>query len=297
MTAPRTVRRLDHCVLPVGDLDVAAARLAQLGFTVAPVGHHPFGTANACVYFSDDTFLEPLAVADPAAAEAAAVKGNVFTARDAAFRFRRGEDGFSALVMASEDAAEDHRRFTASAISAGPMLRFSRKARDAAGKSGKASFRLAFAADLRAPDAFFFTCERVAAPAIDRSGLQRHANGVMGIASVVMSETNPDDFTTFLQELTGQTDIKAHPLGLDAETANATVSVLNPTGMKTRFATKASTHSRGLRLRAIVFTVSDLAHCEALLASNGIEARAIDNRLVVAPADGQGAIFAFEAHS
>ena len=57
-------RRIDHCVLPVADLAGARDRLTRLGFTVAPEGRHPFGTHNACVYFADDTFLEPLAVGD-----------------------------------------------------------------------------------------------------------------------------------------------------------------------------------------------------------------------------------------
>ena len=56
---------LDHVVLPVADLGVARARLTALGFTVAPDGLHPFGTANCCVYLADGTFLEPLAVGDP----------------------------------------------------------------------------------------------------------------------------------------------------------------------------------------------------------------------------------------
>ncbi len=297
MTSPRQARRLDHCVLPVPELETAAARLQSLGFTVAPAGRHPFGTENACVYFADDTFLEPLAIAHRETAEAAARKGNVFVARDEAFRFRRGENGFSALVMATDDASADHEQFKANAMSAGSMLRFSRKSADASGKTGKASFKLAFAGDLRAPDAFFFTCERVAAPAIDKSGLQRHDNGVTGIAGVVMSEPNPSDFQYFLQEFVNQRDVEAHSFGMDIEAANATVSVLNPAGMQAFFGMKASTHSRGLRLRAIVFTVADAARCAAVLTERGVAFAEIANRLVVPPADGQGAAFAFEEAS
>ncbi|MCC0029041.1 MAG: VOC family protein [Brucellaceae bacterium] len=297
MTSPRQARRIDHCVLPVPDLETARVRLANLGFTVAPDGLHPFGTENACVYFADDTFLEPLAIAQRETAEAAALKGNVFVARDAAYRFRRGENGFSALVMATDDAAADDRQFKENGMSAGRMLRFSRKAADASGKSGTASFKLAFAADLRAPDAFFFTCERVAAPAIDRSALQRHDNGVTGIAAIVMSEPNPSDFQYLLQEVVNQRDVEAHSFGMDIETANATIHVLTSAGMQAHFGMKAASHARGLRLRGIVFTVDDLARCEDVLTRNGVEFARHLNRLVVAPADGQGAIFAFEETS
>ncbi|WP_234851909.1 VOC family protein, partial [Sinorhizobium meliloti] len=85
----RTARPLDHLVLPVADLARTRQRLAALGFTVADEARHPFGTANACVFFSDDTYLEPLAVASREECEAAALEGNAFVARDQAFRFRQ----------------------------------------------------------------------------------------------------------------------------------------------------------------------------------------------------------------
>src|SRR5690606_25434611 len=99
-----TTRSIDHLVLPTADLEIARARLRALGFTVAPEGLHPFGTKNACVYFADDTFIEPLAIADDALADEAMAAGNVFVARDRAFRAARGEEGFSAVVLATEDA-------------------------------------------------------------------------------------------------------------------------------------------------------------------------------------------------
>jgi hypothetical protein len=46
---------LDHLVLPTGSLEVARARLAALGFVVAPTGIHPFGTENCCVFLADGT--------------------------------------------------------------------------------------------------------------------------------------------------------------------------------------------------------------------------------------------------
>ncbi len=65
---------------------------------MAPRGIHPFGTINECVYFADGIFVEPLAIGQRETAEEASLKGNMFTARDAAYRFRRGQDGFSAML-------------------------------------------------------------------------------------------------------------------------------------------------------------------------------------------------------
>src|SRR5690606_31308834 len=107
---------------PTADLDLACGRLTRLGFTVAPRGVHPFGTENCCVYFSDNTFIEPLAVADRAATDAAATVGNVFVARDRTYRENLGSEGFSAVVFGSEDADEDHRRYVRAGVSAGERL-------------------------------------------------------------------------------------------------------------------------------------------------------------------------------
>src|SRR5690606_15381247 len=115
----------DHCVLPVADLSVARRRLASLGFNVAPEGIHPFGTANACVYFADGTFMEPLALADPRLAMSTARDGNIFTRRDLAYRYRCGSEGFSALVFGTAEADADHARFAGAGFPGGDMLGFS----------------------------------------------------------------------------------------------------------------------------------------------------------------------------
>jgi catechol 2,3-dioxygenase-like lactoylglutathione lyase family enzyme len=290
----RTIRPLDHLVLPVADLDTARARYEALGFNVAPRGEHPFGTENACVYFADGTFLEPLAIHQRETCEAEARAGNVFIARDQAFRFRRGPEGFSAMVMGSIDASGDDASFRAAGISAGEMLTFFRPVLAPDGTEGEAGFKLAFAADLRAPDCFFFTCERINVPKIDRSALKTHANGVVGISRIVGVEPNPSDFQYLLQDVTGQRDVRSHSFGIELQASKATVAVLTPEGFRAQFGVARSPHGRGLRLEAIVFAVADLDGLKTTLSRNGIATRNAGARLVVDPAPGQGAIIAFE---
>lgn len=292
--APRTSRQLDHLVLPVGELATARNRLQQLGFTVASDARHPFGTENACVFFSDKTYLEPLGIAQREECEASALGGNVFTARDQAYRFRRGQDGFSAIVLSTDDAAADHARFQEKGISAGDMLEFSRPMKLPDGSEATGSFRLSFAADLRAPDFFFFSCQRVKSLPSDRAALETHANGVTGLAEVVLSEPNPTDFQYILQEVVDEREVSAHSFGMDIETRNGVkISVLNQAGMSGFFDRKTTGHSRGLRGRAIVFKVADLAATEQLFTANAVTFIRKDNRLLVAEAPGQGVIFAF----
>ena len=291
--AARTTRLLDHLVLPVADLATAATRYKQLGFTVASEALHPFGTENACVFLSDKTYLEPLAIAKREDCEAAAIAGNVFVARDQAYRFRRGE-GLSAIVLGTDDAVADHERFRSLGISAGDMLDFSRRMGLPDGTQALASFRLAFAADLRSPDFFLFTCQRLQPLPADRSTLETHANGVTGLSEVILSEPNPTDFQYLLQEALDERRVSAHSFGMDIEAGNGVqISVLNPAGMAGFFGRETSAHSRGLRGRAVVFKVADLKETERRLAANAVSYFRKDNRLIVPEAPGQGVIFAF----
>lgn len=291
---PRAARAIDHAVLPVEDLATARNRLSALGFSVAPDGVHPFGTENCCVYFSDGTFIEPLAIAQRETCEETALKGNVFTARDQAYRFRCGENGFSALAFSTEDAKRDHKAFRKTGFSAGKKLTFARKFIGAKGKAGKAAFLLAFGADSRAPDAFFFTCEPVTKPKVDRSALQEHENGVTGIREVVLSEVNPTDFQYVLQEVVNNRDDEAHSFGLEIAAANGVLNAMTPEGLSAYFGVAASGQGRGLRLEGLVFAVKSISGVRRALDHHGVEHREIHNRVIVDAAVGQGCFFAFE---
>lgn len=294
-TSPRVAKPLDHIVLPTQDLVVAKARLEALGFIVAPVGVHPFGTHNACVYFKDGTFLEPLAIGHRETAEAATLQGNQFTARDAAFRFRRGTDGFSAVVMGSDNAKSDHNDFAKAGISAGQILDFGRDFETPSGEKARMDFRLAFAADLRSPDFFGFTCERINVPKADRSKLIGHENGVVSIKSVVLTEPNPTDFQYLFQELINEREVDAHSFGMDIHASNSTISVLTHEGFEGVFGVHIHGTMRGLIARAIVFGTANLAGVREQLTKSGIKFTEHLGRIIVAPAKGQGAYFAFEA--
>ena len=294
LNALPAARALDHAVLPVGDLASARARLGRLGFTVAGDASHPFGTENACVFFADGTYIEPLAVGQREACEAAAQNGNVFVARDQAWRFRNGQSGFSGIGLSSADAKADHGRFVAAGISAGKTLSCSRKIDDGKGGKANAGFKLAFAADLRSPDSFVFACQRLGM-ANDRSKLQRHANGVVAIRTIVASESNPADFQYFLQEVLCQREVSAHSFGMDIKTATARLSVYNNVGMLHWFGIDEPVTDRGLKLCGLVFAVRSLAKCREMFVRNGVAMRHLHGRILVDAVPGQGALFAFEA--
>ncbi|WFU10486.1 VOC family protein [Rhizobium sp. CB3090] len=285
---------LDHLVLPTVNIDVARDWLGKLGFTVAPDARHPFGTENACVFFSDNIYLEPLAVASREQCQASAAEGNVFVARDQAYRFRIGNEGFSAIVFGTEDAAADDERFRANAMSAGDMLDFARPMRMPDGSEVTAGFRLAFAADLRSPDFFTFCCQRINPLPTDRGSLERHANGVTGIAKIAVSTLNPAAFRGFFEQAVGGPKITDHSFGLTVHAANARIEVLTPEGMEAFYDLPVSAEDPGLRAQAILFKTRDLSVTSAHLTANGVTYTRKNNRILAKPAPGQGALFAFE---
>ncbi len=294
-TAPRKARPLDHIVLPTASLETARTRLELLGFTVAPNGVHPFGTENACVYFADGTFLEPLAIGQRETAEAASLGGNQFTARDAAYRFRRGSEGFSAIVMGTHDAKADQKQFAKAGISGGDMLDFGRDFVTSGGDKAWMDFRLAFACDLRSPDFFGFTCQRINVPVADRSKLVAHKNGVTAIRSVVLTEPNPTDFQYLFQELINEREVEAHSFGMDIKASNATISVLTPDGFTAHYGGRAARDERGILGQAILYAVKDMTSFKQLLSARNVGYSDRMGRVIIEQAAGQGAIFAFEA--
>ncbi len=271
------LRAIDHCVLPVANLATARERHAALGFTVAPDGIHPFGTANACVHFADGSFLEPLAIASRELADAAMAEGNVFVARDRAWRAKHGGDGFSALVLRTDDASADRRRFVRSGVSVGPMLEFARASADLSGNVSQARFLLAFLAPQDEDSSFVFTCERVSAAAIDRSALTTHANGVTGIAKVVVASTAPQEIADLMAGL-------AKP---------DSVAVLDPA--EAEGLCGAAIPPATMRFVAIQLATASVAATESLLKERGIGYTVSDTGAVhVPPAPGQGAHLIFE---
>jgi hypothetical protein len=100
------LKSIDHVVVAVRDLDLAAADYAEAGFTVSPGGEHFSGaTHNALVSFADGSYLELLAIKDPAKAA-----GHPwFAALDAG-------DGAAAFALLASDLPAEATRATAAGL-------------------------------------------------------------------------------------------------------------------------------------------------------------------------------------
>lgn len=286
-------RTLDHLVLPVVNLVEARARLTALGFTVAPDAHHPFGTANACVFLGDGAYLEPLALIDRRKAGLCAKKGNVFTERDLAFRGRKNRQGLSALVVASDDAAADHERYRQFGISAGAPLDFSRTMVSPDGDAVEARFSLAFAGHEASPDIFAFACQRLVAFPQDLGPLLSHPNAVVGLKEIAFACADPRESSAWLSEVleAGPQDVEG---GVVFQAGQTCLRVLDREYLTHDYGAAVDPSATGLMAQAIVLRTADLAVTEITLAANDVAFIRRGGRVLVSPARGQGVMFGFE---
>src|SRR5690606_19332912 len=133
---------------------------------------------------------------------------------------------------------------------------FSRPFTDASGNTDTASFRLAFAAEKNAPDAFFFTCQRVNAPKVDRSALQAHENGVRRIAGVIAVSGDPSG--EFFSAVLGAEKTNVSDGRVEFQLPNAIVRCMTPADFE-QISGQAAPGSPGIRLAAIIFQTQALA--------------------------------------
>ncbi len=287
-------RIIDHLVLPVPLLVEARVRLSRLGFTVAADGHHPFGTQNACIFLKDGVYLEPLAIGDKAVFERSIDAGNAFTVRHRSALQAYPDCGLSAIVIASDDAEADDRRFRKTGLGGGDIVDFSRCVRLPDGGEKIASFRLAFAVDDRFPEFFAFACQRIASLPHDLAGLASHANGVVGLKEVLLCQSGAISTQRLLLEAALETETVRGSDGSLLNAGNCVVRILEKDIVTPSSHRKKEGEGHGSCGHAIVFAVEDLAVTEATLAANDVPFSWKGNRLSVERASGQDVVFAFE---
>lgn len=202
LTDSPTARRLDHVVMPFASLAQSRDWFTRLGFTVAADAAHPFGTGNACVFFKDGLFIEPLAVVDPGAYEAAELDGNLFVRRDAHFRASL-PSALSGLALKSTDAGADRESLGLIGLAEEAVTDFGRPLTLPDGTKTALSFRLIYAKDFapHAPNLFF--CEVRHSFTTDRSSLTAHPNQATGIARIEFSATDIEAAEAYLTAVLG----------------------------------------------------------------------------------------------
>lgn len=284
-----SVNSLDHLVLPVTSLKHARKRLSALGFSVAPDGHHPFGSSNCCVFFEDDSYFEPLAINDVEAYNCEADAGNRFLRRDRSYRSRNGDDGFSLIALTSKYAAADKEKFEGLGYDCGRMVSFRRDVKQLDGTSKAIGINLFITTTDKTPDLALFSCEWLSEKVFDAKH-KKHANSALGISAIALSggETNLD----YLRDVTGQSDLANTGTGQHLTLPNANLALLAPEEFERTYGLEVEENA-GFKAQAIDVIVDNIMYVKMVLFASGIKSREIGSRLVVAPEIGQGYVLAF----
>src|SRR5215212_4090710 len=229
---------------------------------------HPWGTHNRIVQFPG-VFIELLAMGEMERIPPARPRGLSFGAFTRDF-LARGE-GLSMLVLEGKGAAADAEAFRAAGIGDFDVFDFEREGKRPDGSTVKVAFSLAFAHDKGAPDTGFFTCQQHYPENFWNPAFQQHPNGVSGVAGVVFVAENPADHHVFLKAFAGVTDLASTSSGITIETPRGEIQVMDPAAFRLHYAVEPPDVSRGMRLAAIRFAMSDVNTARAVLEAKASE--------------------------
>lgn len=288
-------RGIDHLVLCVDDLDAARRFYERLGFTTTPRAVHPFGTGNSLVQLQGN-FLELLGVVEPENIPPAEPGHFGFGAFNRAF-LETGP-GMSMLAFASDDARRDQAEFADKGLHTCPIFDFSRQAMLPGGGQATVAFSLAFVTDDRMPEIAFFVCQQHAPQYFWKPEYQRHANGAVAIAEVVMVAEQPASLGELFAKLQGPGNVEAGDDRLTVETARGRIAVLSPRRFAARFPVVPATDAVGApRFAGYRLVVEDVGRTEALLRERSAPFRKEGDGLQIGPADAFGVVIEFAPES
>lgn len=195
------MRRIDHMVVAVRELDRAADLYRRLGFQVGARNQHPWGTVNRLIQF-ESSFIELITVGDAAADRMGSHQRRRFNFGAFVRDYLKEREGIAMLVLSSADAASDAARFAEQGIGDYEPFHFDRKAKRPDGTETQVAFTLAFATDPAAPDIGYFVCQQHFPENFWNAMFQQHANSATDIAAVALVASEPERHTQFLTQFT-----------------------------------------------------------------------------------------------
>lgn len=276
------MRRIDHIVVAVADIDRASDFYGDLGFQLGARNRHPWGTENRLVQFGT-SFIELITLAgDGSDIPAHGERKFSFGAFVRDYWSKR--EGLAMLCLDSVNAEADAAEFCRQGLGAFAPFFFERKGRRPDGGETHVAFTLAFARDERITDAAFFVCQQHFPDNFWNADLQRHANGASGISAVTLRAPDPDEHAAFLSGFCGVTGIRG-PDGTWSFGLEGGHIVVAPDEGEV---------GRSPHLTSFAARVSDLERQADRLEAAGIPFTRAGDRLTVAPDTAFGVGIGFE---
>ena len=252
------MRRIDHLVVAVRDLDAAAAFYQALGFQVGARNRHPWGTENRLIQFPH-AFIELITLGADAAAIPDHAPGR-FSFGAFVRDYLRSHEGLAMLVLDSADAKADAEAFARQRLGSFEPFFFERRGRRPDGRETHVAFTLAFAQDEMAPDCGFFVCQQHYPENFWTPSFQQHENGAGGIAAIGMAAVDPARHAAFLSAFTGASAQPGRDGGMSFLLRDSLLA-LHP----------AASEEPGPRFRSMAIALPDLAAQAARLRQAGLD--------------------------
>lgn len=277
------MKGINHLVLAARDLDAMRERYAGLGFTLTPRGQHPFGTGNSVIQLRG-SYLELLSVTRPADVPAHAGDEFSFAAFNRDFLARH--EGFSMLVLDTDDAAADRVRWAKAGLRTYAPFEFSRLARKANGEELRIGFALAFVSNPAAPWLGLFSCQHFAPDYFEQPEYLRHANSAVSIEDVWITGDGATDLAGYFEAVGGAPAERENGCVV-LQTRVGRIVLAPPAAFEAAFSTPPPHPESGPHLAA--YTVG----CRSLDFFGGMGLVQIGDRLVVPPSEAFGTAIGF----
>jgi hypothetical protein len=177
---------IDHPLLATRDIEALRNRLIALGFTMTPVGKHPWGTSTSLAMFQG-CLIEIMGVYDESLIDALPA-GDFHFGRHIHSHLAERE-GVSLTALHSKDALTDSTRAEAAGFTLAGHLEFGRDVTLPDGRKDRTKTTLALLPDADSPRMSFFLCQQHRPDLIYVPDWLQHANSVQGICGVTVLAT------------------------------------------------------------------------------------------------------------
>ncbi len=199
------MKEINHLVLAARDLDALRETYGTLGFSLCPRGQHPFGTGNTVIQL-ERNYIELLAVTKPEDVIEHTARAFSFSAFNRDFLARH--EGFSMMVLGTENAHADIDRWNAKGLRTYEPFEFSRTAKLANGDEVTVGFSLAFVSNPAAPWLGTFACQHFMPGYFAQPEYQRHANTAVSVADVWITGDGAENLGGYFQTLADSSERK-----------------------------------------------------------------------------------------
>jgi hypothetical protein len=283
MPAEERMKGINHLVLAGHDLDALGETYQDLGFTISARGQHPFGTGNTIIQLHG-AYLELLAVTIPQDATEHTADSFSFAAFNRDYLARH--EGFSMLVLDSEDALQDIDSWRKAGLRTYQPFEFSRMARMANGDDVRVGFSLAFVSNPAAPWLGLFACQHYAPAYFAQPELQKHANTAQSVEEVWVSGPGAEDLAGYFATVAGADAVRENGRRV-IQAAIGAIILSSGEAFEDAFGTAPPHPGDGPHLAGFTIACRNLG----ALADKGLDR--VGSRLVLPPSRGFGTALAF----